>query len=332
MVDATIEILDAQGVVRQLATEQATDGVHYPVHAIQALPLPDGAASESKQDDALQALGDILEKIVAGPATEAKQDEVIAALASIESALGATEGLASAQNQNLQIAELEAIVQTTGQTAGNTEGVATAANQSTANSHLSDILSRLVIAPATEAKQDEVLTALAQIEAVLTPTDGLATATNQETANGHLETVANAVADLATSANQQTANGHLSNILNALADQATAANQSSIIAALGDVLSAFAGLARESKQDDLITVTGRSAPARNADTVTPDDNADLPNAGTLWVGEAGDVNAIPVDGSSAVLFTNVPAGFPLPVEVGRVLDSDTTAGNLVVLY
>lgn len=63
--------------------------------------------------------------------------------------------------------------------------------------------------------------------------------------------------------------------------------------------------------------------------VTPDDDAVLP-AGTLFIGSTGNV-AVRTKGGSLVTFTNVANSFILPVLVDKVLDTGTTASNIVIM-
>lgn len=67
-----------------------------------------------------------------------------------------------------------------------------------------------------------------------------------------------------------------------------------------------------------------------AAAVTPDDNNNLTNPGSLFIGTSGDVAAIPVGGSVAVTWKNHPVGY-FPTRVKRVLSTGTTASNIVVM-
>jgi uncharacterized coiled-coil protein SlyX len=83
-----------------------------------------------------------------------------------------------------------------------------------------------IIDPATEAKQDDVITALADILAAVAPN--------------------------ATEAKQDTVITALADILAAVAPNATEAKQDTVITALADILAAVAPNATEAKQDALI--------------------------------------------------------------------------------
>jgi hypothetical protein len=79
-------------------------------------------------------------------------------------------------------------------------------------------------------------------------------------------------------------------------------------------------------------LSGLDSPALGAASVTPSDSTDLSTwARSLYVGGAGNINVVTVNGST-VLFSSVPAGFILPVRVKRVLSTSTTATNIVALY
>ncbi len=76
---------------------------------------------------------------------------------------------------------------------------------------------------------------------------------------------------------------------------------------------------------------GLTAPARDADAITPSDTTDLPSATrALYVGEAGDLQVQMVSGQTVTL-SNVQAGIVYPLRVSRVLAAGTTATGLVGL-
>ena len=76
-----------------------------------------------------------------------------------------------------------------------------------------------------------------------------------------------------------------------------------------------------------------------AAAVTQDDNVDIPFVGggdinwpcVLYVGTAGDLRVMTAGGDD-VIFYNVTAGSFIPVQVTRVFDTDTAAGNIVALW
>lgn len=74
------------------------------------------------------------------------------------------------------------------------------------------------------------------------------------------------------------------------------------------------------------------APARGAQAVTPADDTDLnPYAKALYVGEAGDLRILPVEGGEAVTLKAHPVGY-VAVQVRRVLATGTSAGHIVALH
>lgn len=69
-------------------------------------------------------------------------------------------------------------------------------------------------------------------------------------------------------------------------------------------------------------------------SVTPDDSNDLARKGAaLYIGVTGDVEVHMADDDSdtAIVFKNVPVGF-MPVQVDRVLATNTTATEILALY
>lgn len=100
---------------------------------------------------------------------------------------------------------------------------------------------------------------------------------------------------------------------------------------------------------DRYVVTPRpspSNPARRAIAVTPSDTLDVTNsagdnapcyAKALYIGVTGDVAVVPAGDNgnslagSAVTFKAVPVGW-FPVQVRRVMSTNTTATNIVGLY
>lgn len=69
-----------------------------------------------------------------------------------------------------------------------------------------------------------------------------------------------------------------------------------------------------------------------AAAVTPHDTNVLTSPGTIYVGVGGNVSVVPWEGSTAVLFKNLPAGAVIPVKVKQVKATSTTATDLVVIY
>lgn len=68
--------------------------------------------------------------------------------------------------------------------------------------------------------------------------------------------------------------------------------------------------------------------------VTPSDTADLgAPCRALFVGTGGDVAVMGLStGAASVTYKNVPSGSILPIQVSRVLETDTTASDIIALY
>lgn len=66
--------------------------------------------------------------------------------------------------------------------------------------------------------------------------------------------------------------------------------------------------------------------------VTPNDSTVLETTRALWVGGAGNVAVVFADGGSAVTLTGVAAGTMLPVQVTKVMSTNTTATTITALY
>lgn len=78
--------------------------------------------------------------------------------------------------------------------------------------------------------------------------------------------------------------------------------------------------------------TTLTAPAREADIITPHDTTDLavlPRA--IYVGQSGDIS-VRFSGGQTVLFVNAQAGSFLPVRASGVNATGTTAANLIALW
>ncbi len=75
----------------------------------------------------------------------------------------------------------------------------------------------------------------------------------------------------------------------------------------------------------------KSDPAEGAQTITPHDTNELGfTTRGIYVGGAGDVKLISVDGNT-VTFT-APVGVVIPIATRRVLSAGTTATKLIGLY
>lgn len=82
--------------------------------------------------------------------------------------------------------------------------------------------------------------------------------------------------------------------------------------------------------------------AFNAEVVTPNDNADLTlsggaivegsnNGACLYIGTGGDLQ-VTMLGGQVVVFTNVPNGTFMPIQVRKVWATNTTASDILTLY
>ena len=75
------------------------------------------------------------------------------------------------------------------------------------------------------------------------------------------------------------------------------------------------------------------SPARNSETITPDDDNDLDHTTrALWVGSLGDIEVLLVNDTVSTIFTNIPSGTLMPLCVKRVLAGSTTASDIVGIW
>lgn len=65
--------------------------------------------------------------------------------------------------------------------------------------------------------------------------------------------------------------------------------------------------------------------------ITKSDTDDIPLTRAVYVGGAGDLVAVDVDGT-ATTFSAVPAGTLLPIRVRRINSASTTATFMVAIY
>jgi hypothetical protein len=82
-------------------------------------------------------------------------------------------------------------------------------------------------------------------------------------------------------------------------------------------------------------MTGKSSAVYGATqgvAVTKSDSTVLPVTRALWVGGAGDVAVIFTGDTAAVTLAGVAAGTMLPVQVTKVMSTNTTATSIVALY
>lgn len=73
-----------------------------------------------------------------------------------------------------------------------------------------------------------------------------------------------------------------------------------------------------------------AAPATKAFAVTPSDSTVI-NCRAIYVGGAGNVAVIPIEGSTAVTFVGALAGSIIPVGCSKVMSTNTTATSIVGL-
>jgi hypothetical protein len=71
--------------------------------------------------------------------------------------------------------------------------------------------------------------------------------------------------------------------------------------------------------------------ARGAAAVTPSDTTELGPCKALYIGGAGNVSVWMPERETPVTFIAVPVGTVLPVSARRVLQTGTTATNIVAL-
>ena len=75
-----------------------------------------------------------------------------------------------------------------------------------------------------------------------------------------------------------------------------------------------------------------AAPAEGCAAVTPSDSTTFsPAPRALYVGTQGNVSIVDQRGVTT-LFTAVPGGTILPVRAARVMNTNTTASNIVALF
>lgn len=73
------------------------------------------------------------------------------------------------------------------------------------------------------------------------------------------------------------------------------------------------------------------SPAQDAFQITPHDTDELAQVTrAIYVGGAGNVNLTTASGTT-IVFSGIPAGTVLPVQVRKVLSTSTTATNIIGL-
>jgi hypothetical protein len=172
-----VKIADPDSTARLKIKPDAT-GENAAVVILNSQPLPDGAATEAKQDALISkdfateaTLAAILAKLISAPATEAKQDALLAKDFATETTLGKVlnkliAAPATEAKQDALLSKDFATESTLSKIWDRffTEPPATEAKQDAliakdfaTEATLSAILSKLIAAPATEAKQDALL-------------------------------------------------------------------------------------------------------------------------------------------------------------------------------
>ena len=74
------------------------------------------------------------------------------------------------------------------------------------------------------------------------------------------------------------------------------------------------------------------SPAYQFSAITPSDSVNLSNsARAIYVGTGGNISVHNSQGET-ILFKNVPDGTFLPVNTVRVLNTNTTASDIIVIY
>ena len=79
------------------------------------------------------------------------------------------------------------------------------------------------------------------------------------------------------------------------------------------------------------TSANATVAAHSAAAVTPSDSTILPTTRALYIGTTGNVAVVMADDENTITFSSVPAGFILPVQVIKVMSTNTTASNIVAL-
>lgn len=73
-------------------------------------------------------------------------------------------------------------------------------------------------------------------------------------------------------------------------------------------------------------------PGTKLAAVAPNDSTDLTGVRAVYVGGAGNLALMGIHDSAAVTLSSVPAGSLIPVQVKRVMSTNTTATNIVAIY
>ena len=79
------------------------------------------------------------------------------------------------------------------------------------------------------------------------------------------------------------------------------------------------------------TSANATVSAHSAAAVTPSDTTILPTTRALFIGTTGNVAAVMAEDENTLTFSNVPVGI-LPIQVTKVMSTNTTASNIVALW
>jgi hypothetical protein len=71
--------------------------------------------------------------------------------------------------------------------------------------------------------------------------------------------------------------------------------------------------------------------AHGAEVVTPNDTTEIPVTRALYVGVGGNLAVTMADGQ-VVTFIGVPTGVVIPIQVSKVMATNTAATSLLALY
>ncbi len=83
----------------------------------------------------------------------------------------------------------------------------------------------------------------------------------------------------------------------------------------------------------VLAMAERNAPAQSLAAVTKSDSTVYePPLRGLYVGTGGDVAVMARGDTAAVTLTNVPSGSILPIEIKKVMSTNTTGSGFVALY
>ena len=74
-------------------------------------------------------------------------------------------------------------------------------------------------------------------------------------------------------------------------------------------------------------------PARNAFEVTPSDSVSIQEGRAVYVGTGGgDLAVVMASDDAVVVLKNIASGTLLPISVSKVMATDTSVSDIVILY